>query len=361
MIRMCLYMLILLPLPSFAEVDWSEVTPKLEKSVPVIFSGGGLCSGSLVAPDKVLTAWHCVNRMLPIEVAWQDDIENGTSATIIRAHKKLDLALLKLSRPTDRPLVVLAEPGKLKIGEPVSTMGHPMAMKPFAKGSVNEELVGLFSTGVVSKINKKQKEFVTDMSLSPGNSGGPVVNRRGEQVGVVSRKHMGFGVGQIGLTPGPDGIATLMAKEPEKEVIQPRLRDGRSRAGLYLTGSQHSRMDDVPGLDSWLTGYYFHIDFFDRLRLYFENSFDDEPEYDLLGAGWAVHIPFSRSIIMTVVPAWEQWTYNFAGQKRDFSGWSMTVEFTGLPLQFRWSFIEGENRREDIFIVGISPGILGAF
>lgn len=197
MIRMCLYMLILLPLPSFAEVDWSEVTPKLEKSVPVIFSGGGLCSGSLVAPDKVLTAWHCVNRMLPIEVAWQDDIENGTSATIIRAHKKLDLALLKLSRPTDRPLVVLAEPGKLKIGEPVSTMGHPMAMKPFAKGSVNEELVGLFSTGVVSKINKKQKEFVTDMSLSPGILVARSLTVEGNKLALSHANTWGLGSGKL--------------------------------------------------------------------------------------------------------------------------------------------------------------------
>lgn len=354
-------LLILVSTSSRASTDWTAVTPNLEKGVPVVFSGGGLCSGSLVKPDQILTAWHCVNRLLPIEVAWQDEIDKGTPAKILRIHKKLDLALLQLSHPSDRPLLPIAKPGSLKIGEPVSTMGHPMAMKPFSKGSVNEELVGLFSTGVVSKVNYKQKEFVTDMSLSPGNSGGPVINARGEQVGVVSRKHMGFGVGQIGLTPGPEGIATLLAEKPEKEVVIPRLSDGRTRVGLYLTGSQHSRMDNEAGLDSWLTGYYFHIDFFDRLRLYFENSFDDEPEYDLLGAGWAVHVPFSRSIIMTVVPSWEQWTYNFRGQERDFNGWSLALEFTGFPFQLRWSSIKGEGRSEDIFIVGISPGIFGGF
>lgn len=344
---------------STSAAEWTQQAEKLEKAVPILFSGGGLCSGSLVSREYVLTAWHCVDRLLPIEVAWQDDLKNGTKASVARINKSLDLALLKLETPSDRPTVAIAKSNSLQVGQAVATMGHPMALKPFSRGSVDETLIGVFSTGVVSKVNTKKKEFVTDMSISPGNSGGPVVNAQGELVGVVSRKHMGMGVGQIGIIPGPEGINQLVDDKADKAIVRPRWMDADTRAGLILTGSEHSLFKDLPNLDSWLTGVYFHLDLFDRLRIAFEDSFDESPDYDAWGFGWAFHFPLARAITMSVVPAWEQWTYHANGAEVDYDGYSLAVEFSGFPLRFRWSQLDGPTGSENIFTVGLNLGLLG--
>jgi hypothetical protein len=71
-----------------------------------------------------------------------------------------------------------------------------------------------FSKGTATKINKEN--FITDMSLSPGNSGGAVLTDQGEVIGVVSAKVDRRAAGSIGLLIHPSKIKELKDTPSQK-------------------------------------------------------------------------------------------------------------------------------------------------
>jgi len=135
-------------------------------------------SGSLIAPDKVLTAWHNLRnyRVGNLQVVLTD----GTvvPATVLKRDRVPDLALLKLKRPTLVPFVQLAqeEPDK---GDTVTIHGYPFGDREAeaVTGQVREWLSAV-RTG-------PDIVFAIDKRCKPGMSGGPAINDQKEQCGVL--------------------------------------------------------------------------------------------------------------------------------------------------------------------------------
>jgi len=146
-------------------------------------------SGFIVSDDGlVLTNGHVVNDP---EAVYSVILADGRSFKVMaqNLHDFTDLGSLRLigedgHRPTDLPTVPLANSDLIKIGQSVIAMGS----SPESKINV--------STGVISSINRSisvaglhyTEELVglieTDASIHPGNSGGPLLNLRGEVIGV---------------------------------------------------------------------------------------------------------------------------------------------------------------------------------
>jgi S1-C subfamily serine protease len=147
-----------------------------------IRSDDALGSGFTFAPGLIATNAHVVGNSTTVEVEEQD----GTkfTATVIHADLKRDYAILRPDgiRPftTVLPLLLGNTPA---IGENIVVIGSPGGLK------------GTVTTGIVSQIYPDGM-IQLNVSVNPGNSGGPVFDHEGRVIGVATLKYSkGDGLG----------------------------------------------------------------------------------------------------------------------------------------------------------------------
>ena len=136
-----------------------------------------LGSGFIVRSDgRILTNQHVVGDAKTAFVRLRD----GTTMLghVVRASMFSDLALIKIEGK-NLPTAPIGDPTTLRPGETVLAIGIPLGL---------EETV---TRGIVSSVERDvagTKYIQTDAALNPGNSGGPLINERGEVVGVNTMK-----------------------------------------------------------------------------------------------------------------------------------------------------------------------------
>jgi serine protease Do len=185
-------------------------------------------SGAIISPKgEALTNWHVVDRATEVRCLLLDG--RAMAAKVLGSDKDSDLALLQLQVPADSPPLphaVLGDSGHLKEGDFVMAMGAPWG------------LARSVSIGVVSCTRRYlpgRSEYSlwlqTDASISPGNSGGPLVNTDGEVVGINA----------IGSRLGGD-LGFAIPSDTVK-VLLPRLRE-QGRVKWSWTGLQLQPLRD---------------------------------------------------------------------------------------------------------------------
>ena len=146
----------------------------------VVLEGDGIYgAGILVDPPHgtVLTAWHVVEDMKdPRVTAYDGRVAPGQ---LLAKDTKLDLALLSVPglRSPDLAPPRWGDAARLRPGEEVYAIGSPRRM------------AFTVSRGIVSYVGRPMEglRYVQlDMAINDGNSGGPVVTKRGELVGIMS-------------------------------------------------------------------------------------------------------------------------------------------------------------------------------
>jgi S1-C subfamily serine protease len=159
--------------------------PEPSSSAPVGTSTADGTLGSGVVVDSagdILTALHLVSNATAIEVTFADG--TVSSAQITGSTPEDDIAVLQADNPpaTITP-AVLGNPRSVSVGSEAYVLGSPFG------------LYGSFSSGVVSGLNRTfqladgtqlQGMIQVDAAVNPGNSGGPLVNRYGQVIGIVS-------------------------------------------------------------------------------------------------------------------------------------------------------------------------------
>lgn len=138
-------------------------------------------SGVIISPEgETLTNWHVVDKAVEIRCLLFDG--RAMDAKRVGTDKDADLALLKLNLPPGGgplPHATLGDSLRLKEGDFVMAMGAPWGLsRSVSIGIVSCTRRFLPSNGEYSLW------LQTDASISPGNSGGPLVNTDGEVVGV---------------------------------------------------------------------------------------------------------------------------------------------------------------------------------
>lgn len=174
-----------LVVPVKAATDWSSIIAKAEKSIVYISSDGGSCTGFVIDAVRkyVLTAAHCTG-----EDIWLDLV----AGKLVSKDTQKDLAVYMVKDLEDsRPAMVLSVDDP-KIGHEVVSLGYGMGLeRPFArKAMISDTKVVI--TGV------EGGPFIgLDAAFVGGQSGGPVVNDKGEVVMIVQRASgtVGIGVG----------------------------------------------------------------------------------------------------------------------------------------------------------------------
>ena len=134
-------------------------------------------SGIILSPDGyVLTNQHVIEQAGEIEVQLMDD--RKFPAKVVGRDARTDLALLKVEA-SGLPVLPLGDSDKLEVGELVLAIGNPFGLEySVSLGIVSRKGRALGGAGAFD-------EYIqTDASVNPGNSGGPLLNMRGEVIGI---------------------------------------------------------------------------------------------------------------------------------------------------------------------------------
>ena len=147
-------------------------------------NGTSVGTGVVVNGDgDILTAFHVVDDARKIEVHFSDG--SNSTAEIVSAEPENDIAVLHPDQPPGLIVpAVLGNPGTMRVGDQAFAVGNPLG------------LVASMSAGVISGFNRSIPIENSDMQLegliqfdtavNPGNSGGPLLNRQGQVVGIVT-------------------------------------------------------------------------------------------------------------------------------------------------------------------------------
>ncbi len=174
---------------------------ELGESVVMIRTPIGLGSGFIIHPDGyVVTNDHVVagERIISITCFREGENElikeNYDNVRIVATGGNIDLALLKIEgQPEGKifPSVPLGNSGELRQGERVFAIGSPLGLER----SVSEGIVSLRNRIIQARLH-----IQTTAEISPGNSGGPLFNYRGQVVGVNNMKVVSTGAEGLGFS-----------------------------------------------------------------------------------------------------------------------------------------------------------------
>src|SRR5437016_1185950 len=184
----------------------------------------GLGSGVFISPDGyIVTNNHVVDGATDIRVTMSD--RRILQAKLIGADPLTDLAVIKVNG-NDFPSVPLGDSTKLHPGQTVLAFGNPLGFR------------FTVTRGIVSALNRanpdssdprKPGQFIqTDAAINQGNSGGPLVNARGEVVGINT-----FLISPSGAFSGMGFAIPTQIVRPAVEAL---IRDGKVTHGYMGIG-----------------------------------------------------------------------------------------------------------------------------
>ncbi len=145
-----------------------------------------LGSGLIIDPDGyILTNEHVIDNYIEVMVTLESNLEYR--AEVVGADKLTDLALIKITLPEDIDLRVaeLGNSDSVQVGEWVIAVGNPYGFdRSVSFGIVSGKGRVLNVPSLTPLLN----DFIqTDAAIAPGSSGGPLVNLRGQVIGINSR------------------------------------------------------------------------------------------------------------------------------------------------------------------------------
>ncbi|GFN35525.1 serine protease HtrA [Tepidimicrobium xylanilyticum] len=145
--------------------------------------------GSGVIVDKngyILTNSHVVGDGNAKEIMVL--LENGdkVQGTVLWNDNLTDLAIVKIDA-TNLPVATLGDSDKLEVGEIAIAIGNPLGME-FQRTVTSGIISGLHRSIQVDQYNVIEDLIQTDASINEGNSGGPLLNSKGEVIGINTAK-----------------------------------------------------------------------------------------------------------------------------------------------------------------------------
>jgi len=128
----------------------------------------------------ILTNNHVIDNAQKVEVTLSD--KHKYKATVVGVDKGHDLALLQINNAPDLQPATLSESNSLTVGQRVYAIGNPFGLS------------GTMTRGIISAIRSLrgpsnspiEDAIQTDAAVNPGNSGGPLLNSRGEVIGITT-------------------------------------------------------------------------------------------------------------------------------------------------------------------------------
>ncbi len=173
------------PPPAFSDVVYQIIQPSIVLIQSKNVAGEESLGSGVIISDQglILTALHVVDQAADIQVTFADGTQS--SAQVTTSQTQNDIAVLQPdSLPSKVVPAVLGNPNTLHVGDEAYAVGNPFG------------LYSSMSAGVISGFDRSfQPENTTqtlrgliqiDAAVNPGNSGGPLLNRYGQVVGIIT-------------------------------------------------------------------------------------------------------------------------------------------------------------------------------
>jgi serine protease Do len=171
---------------------------------------GGSGSGVIVRSDGViLTNAHVVGMSRTVRVGLADG--RRVEGRVVGRDPSLDVAVVRIDEP-NTPVAPIGDSDSLEVGQTAIAIGNPLGL---------ERTV---TTGVISAINRSPRGIAldgliqTDAAISPGNSGGPLLDSRGRVIGINTA---------VLRAPGAQGLGFAVPIKLAQNVAEQILATGR--------------------------------------------------------------------------------------------------------------------------------------
>jgi len=203
----------------------------------LVGSGSGIV---LSENGFIATNAHVVADGTDFRVRLYDESGNGEifDGILIGHDTKTDLAILKISAPNLKP-AVLGDSSEVHLGEQVCALGNPAG------------LTSSISLGIISGMNRKIRAestnyvmdcFQTDAAISPGNSGGALVDMEGHVIGITSSKYGSNSLFESGKYEGLGFAIKINEALPIlKELMEKGYVSGRVRIGIKFLSNANAQ------------------------------------------------------------------------------------------------------------------------
>lgn len=207
---------------------YKKVNPSVVSVISTTSEGTGSGSGVIMSKDGyIITNNHVVDGAQSVSVQLSD----GTSldAEIIGTDEQTDLAVIKVTPTSDLTAAEFGDSDELEPGEYAYAIGSP--------GGV--QFANTITGGRISAINRDltvndrvMTLIQTDASINNGNSGGALINKYGQVVGITSAKLSGNAFGSATVEGMGFAIPINTAKDIVDELIQNGYVSGRPSIGI---------------------------------------------------------------------------------------------------------------------------------
>ena len=174
----------------------------------------GVGSGVIFRADGyIVTNNHVIEGAKELIVSLADG--RTLKGKLIGADSVTDLAVVKVDAK-DLPVAAFGDSDQIVVGEPAIAIGNPMGL----------EFQGSVTSGVISALNRtldisdrRVKLLQTDAAISPGNSGGALVNADGQVIGINSAKVAASGVEGMGFSIPINTVRSVVAELMDKGYV----------------------------------------------------------------------------------------------------------------------------------------------
>lgn len=240
-----LFMISLVSAPGSKAVDSPPFTRVMESVALVITRDAdgrplGVGSAFAVSDDgKLATNYHVVAGASSAIVKFVGDDERFDVTGIVHLDPELDLAVIQIRRNTKA--IPLGDDHLCGIGEPIFALGNPEGLE----GTVAAGTLGAFRL-----LGSDSRLMEITASVSPGSSGGPVLNSRGQVVGIASTS---LAAGQeLNVALCVSDLKRLLEARPVNVSLSPVNLPVRASNGVAspLTSKDYVQVTDVRRLDS---------------------------------------------------------------------------------------------------------------
>lgn len=182
--------------------DFSNIIPTALKSVVIVQTDKGIGSGAIITRDGyIVTNHHVIEDATTGSVRTSDGVAH--QVRIVGVDKIRDIAVLHIEGTYQA--FTWADSSAVVVGQRVAAIGSPAGLS----FSVNEGIIS--ATRTIQSTNYIQ----TDVALNPGNSGGPLINKEGQIVGINNFKLKGFEGLNFAITSNDarDSVEQIIANE----------------------------------------------------------------------------------------------------------------------------------------------------